>query len=127
MTVDEVIAGYLQLRAHKEATVAKHKLELAPITEQMNKCMAYVQQQLQKDGLQSFKSQSGIAFLQRDTSVTSADWDATLAWILEAKDRHVFLEKRVSKSVVQDYIESTGEAPPGVRVVTSIDVHIRKS
>ena len=104
----------------------EQKEALAPLNEQMQKCLAWIQQQLQQQGLQSFKGESGTAFLSTDTSVTSADWDATLAWIRE-NEQWVFLEKRVSKSVVQDYIGSTGEIPPGVKVSTSVEAHIRKS
>lgn len=126
MTIDEVISAYLKLRTHKEAVTKRHKDELAPVNEQMMKCLAYVQQQLQAQGLQNLKGESGIAFLQTDTTVSSTDWDATLAWI-QANGQWSFLEKRVSKSVVQDFIESTGSIPPGVKVSSQIEAHIRKS
>ena len=126
MTIDEVIGAYLKLRAAKEEITKRHKEELAPINERMEKCKLWVQQQLQAQGLQNMKAASGTAFLQTDTTVSSADWDATLAWI-QANNAWAFLEKRVSKSVVQDYIESTGQVPPGLKVTTSIEAHIRKS
>lgn len=125
-TVDAVIAAYLTLRSRKEEIVKMQKEQLAPINEQMQKCIAWVQKQLQAQGLNSFSGESGIAFLQTDTSVTSADWDATLAWIRD-NDQWVFLEKRISKSVTQDYIESTGNIPPGIKVTSQIEAHIRKS
>lgn len=67
----------------------------------------------------------GTAFLQNVTSVTTEDWDATLAWI-KAQESWEFLEHRVSKTVVQDYMESTGEVPPGVRVSTEVEVRVRR-
>lgn len=126
MTIDEVIGAYLKLRDAKEAMTARHKQELAPLNEQMQKCLAYVQQQLQAQGLQNLKGESGIAFLQTDTTVTSADWDATLAWI-QANNAWSFLEKRVAKSVVTDFIESHGAVPPGIKVASIIEAKIRKS
>jgi hypothetical protein len=125
--VNDVLAAYLQLRAHKEALVAKHKDELAPVNDQMHKCLAWVQQQMQTQGLTNFKGSAGIAFLQTDTTVSVKDWDAMFEWIKQ-NEQWAFLEKRVSKSVVKDFMESqNGEIPPGLGVTTSVEAHIRKS
>lgn len=126
MTVDEVIKAYLALRGQKENLVEKHKAELAPIQENIYKCQAWIQQQLQVQGLQNFKGQSGIAFLQTDTTVKAEDWDATLAWIRD-NDAWAFLERRVSKTVVQEYITAHGDIPPGLSVKQEVTAHIRKS
>lgn len=126
MNVDQVLSAYLQLRAKKDETVAKHKEELAPLNDQMNKCLAWVQQQLQNQGLQNFKGQSGIAFLQTDVAVKVQDWDAMFEWI-KANEAWMFLEKRVSKSVVQEFMQANNEVPPGVSITTSVEAHIRKS
>jgi hypothetical protein len=126
MTVDEVMAAYIQLREHKEKLKKEHQEILAPVNDQMNKCLAWVQQQLQQQGLQNFKGQSGIAFLQTDVSVSVKDWDAMFEWI-KANEAWSFLEKRASKSVVQDYMEAHGEVPPGLAITTSVEAHIRKS
>jgi hypothetical protein len=48
-------------------------------------------------------------------------------WIKQ-NEQWAFLEKRVSKSVVKDFMESqNGEIPPGLGVTTSVEAHIRKS
>jgi hypothetical protein len=126
MTVDQVIAGCLELRRKKEALVEKHKAELAPLNEGMMKLEAWLQAELQRLGLQNFKGASGTAFLQTTTSATSKDWDATLKWIIET-GAYEFLERRVSKTVVQEYMEQHGEAPPGVSVTRETEVRVRKT
>ncbi len=126
MTVDQVLAAYLQLRTKKDEITKRHKEELAPINDQMQKCLVWVQQQMQAQGLTNFKGPSGIAFLQTDTSISVQDWDATLEWI-KANEAWSVLEKRVSKSVVQDFIESHNEVPPGLKVSSETSAHIRKS
>lgn len=126
MNVDQVLAAYLQLRARKEEITKRHKEELAPINDQMQKCLLWVQQKLQEQGLTNFKGSSGIAFLQTDTTVSVKDWDATLEWI-KANEAWSVLEKRVSKSVVQDFIEAHNEVPPGLSVTSETCAHIRKS
>lgn len=126
MTVDQVLAAYLLLRKRKEELKKEQADAMAPINDQMNKCLIWVQQQMQQQGLTNFKGPSGIAFLQTDTTVSVKDWDATLEWI-KTTDNWSVLEKRVSKSIVQDYIEAHNETPPGLHVSTEIAAHIRKS
>ena len=126
MTADQVIAAYLQLRANKEETVKRHKEELAPLNDSMDKCLAWIQRELQAQGLTNLKGQSGIAFLQTDTSVTVKDREAFMDFITKT-NQWSLLDARASKSVVQDFIEANGEAPPGVKVTLDVCAHIRKS
>jgi hypothetical protein len=125
MNVNDVISAYRQLREAKEKMKVKHAEELAPINDQMLKCQAWIQKQLQSQGLTNFRGECGIAFLQTDTTVSVQDWDATFEWI-KANDSWAMLEKRVSKSVVTDYIEAHEEVPPGLKVSSEITCHIRK-
>lgn len=125
MNVNDVILAYRQLREAKEKMKAKHSEELAPINDQMNKCQLWIHQQLQAQGLTNFKGKDGIAFLQTDTTVSVQDWDATFEWIKQ-NEAWAVLEKRVSKSVVTDYIEAHKEVPPGLSVKSEIVCHIRK-
>ncbi len=126
MTTDDVIAAYLQLRTMKETLVAKHKEELAPVQDKLNKCLAWVQQQMQNQGLQNLKGQSGIAFLQRDSTFKIQDWNEFYAWVQE-NHAPAFLEQRVCKSAAQEYVEANGTLPPGLSVSTSIEARIRKA
>lgn len=126
MTVDEVIAAYLKLREAKESLSDKHKAEMAPLNEKMMKVEGWMQGELQKLGLQNFKGPSGTAYLQTVSSVTSESWDDTLRWILDT-GAHEFLERRVSKTAVNEYMEQHGEAPPGISVTRATEVRIRKS
>ncbi len=126
MKVDDVIGAYRALRDQKDVVVARHKEELAPINDSINKCALWIQQQLQAQGLTNFKGESGIAFLQTDTSVTVKDREAFLQWISDTGN-WMMLDARASKSVVQDYVEQFKAHPPGVKVTQEITVHIRKS
>ena len=125
-TMEQVIAAYLHLRQEKEAISKRHKEELAPITDKMNKLLAWTHQQLQSQGQKNARVDSGTAFLQTDISVTVEDWDAVWDFVV-ANGLKSMLERRVSKGVVQEFIESTGDVPPGVKVTSEISCHIRKS
>lgn len=125
MQINDVLGGYLKLREQKEALARQHKEQMAPINDGMNKMLAWVQQKMQEQGLTNFRGTDGSAFLQTDRSVTSEDWNATLQWIRD-NDAWEFLERRISKTVVQDYIEAHNQIPPGIKVSSEICAHIRK-
>lgn len=125
MKVDEAVAAYIGLRNKKEAMGKRHKEELAPIVDTMAKLENWLQKHLLEEGVDSMKTSEGTAFLQRATSATVKDWDNTLAFILENED-YSLLEARVNKTAVKDFIESNGEAPPGVNFTEIIVTRVRK-
>lgn len=125
MTIDEVIAGYIKLRDLRDDLKKKQSAAMKELTDRMFKLESYIQKMLIESGQESAKTASGTAFLQTDTSVAIEDFDATLAFIKQ-HDLWAMLEKRVSKSVVTDYIDSTQEIPPGLRVTREVSCHIRR-
>lgn len=126
LKLDTVIAGVLSLRDQIDKIKQRHKEELAPENQKLEKLESYLQSQLTLQGATSFAAKGvGTAFLQNVTSVTVEDWEATLGWIRNS-ELWEFLERRVSKTVVQEYIESQGAAPPGVNVRTEVEVRVRR-
>lgn len=122
----DVIAAFLKLRRQKEEIVSRHKDELAPINEKMGKLENYMLDLLNKAGVDSMAFKGvGTMFKKNTQSVTVDDWEATLGWI-RAHEAWEFLERRVSKTVVQEYSEAQGEVPPGVKVTNDIVVQVRK-
>jgi hypothetical protein len=126
MAIDAVIAGVITLRDQIDEIKKVQKEALAPLNEKLNKLEAYLQSQLQLQGVTSFAAKGvGTAYLQNVVGVTVEDWAATLAWIKE-NNLWEFLERRVSKTVVQEFIEAQGASPPGVKVSTEIEVRVRR-
>jgi len=126
MKLDTIISGVITIRDQISELKKQHKDALAPWEEKLAKLEAYLQNQLQTQGMTSFAVKGvGTAYLSNSTSCTVEDWDATLAWI-KSTEAWEFLERRVSKTVVQEYMESQGETPPGVNVRTEVEVRIRR-
>lgn len=124
--LDLVIAGVIALRDQIDAKKQEHKEQLAPLNQKMEKLEAYLQLQLTTLGTTSFTAKgTGTAYLQNVVGVTVEDWDATLAFIKE-HGMWELLERRVSKTVVQEYMESTKEIPPGVNVRQETEVRVRR-
>lgn len=125
VTVDQVIEKYMQLRNQKEAAEAAVEAQVATIKAKMQKLEAWIQQQAEAQGVTSFKTPHGTAFLSTVDFANVADWDAVLAFI---KEHGAFdmLERRVSKSAVRAYIDEHKTVPAGVNYGTRVSINIRK-
>lgn len=125
VTVDAVIKKYMKLRTDKEVAEAEVKQRVDAIKANMAKLEAWLKTKLDADGLTSFKSAYGTAFLTTTDFASVENWDAVLDFIRE-QDAYDMLEKRVSKTAVRAYIDATKEVPPGVKYGTKLDINIRK-
>lgn len=125
VTVDAVIKKYMELREEKTAVEAEIKERVDTIKANMAKLEAFLKAKMDADGLTSFKSEHGTAFLTTTDFANVEDWDAVLRFIRE-EEAYDMLEKRVSKTAVRGYIDANKEVPPGIRYGTKLDVNIRK-
>ena len=123
--VGDVIRTYMKLREQKAAIEAQTKEQLVGLKHKLDKLEAYLKAQMDAQGLTSFKSDFGTAFLTTTDYANVDDWDKTLTFI---RDNEAFdmLEKRVSKIAVRGYIEENKAVPPGVTYGTKLEVNIRK-
>ena len=125
LKVGDVIATYLTLRNQKEALAQSVKAKVEEINAKLAKIEAWIKQQADAQGVTSFKSEHGTAFLTTVDFANVADWDATLRFIRD-NEAYDMLEKRVSKTAVRAYIDQTKTVPPGVNYGTKLEVNIRK-
>jgi hypothetical protein len=123
--VEEVIGAYMKLRNQKEVIEAAAKAEVKVFKEKMFKLEGWLKQKADEDGVTSFKTDSGTAFLTTTDFAAVADWDAVLTFIRD-NDAYDMLEKRVSKMAVRGYIEANKSVPAGVNYGTKLDINIRK-
>lgn len=120
--VDEIIAHYVALRDSKADLEAQHVAQLAPLVRDMDMIQAALLRLAQKQGVESFVTVHGTAYISVLTSAKVADWDAFLAYV-KAEDKWHLLERRVAKS---EFLED-GAAAPGVDVSTFTRLNIRRS
>lgn len=123
--VGDVIRTYMKLREQKVSVEASVKDQLSTLKAKMEKLEAYLKTQMDAQGLTSFKSDYGTAFLTTTDYANVADWDAVLDFI-RSNDAFDMLEKRVSKIAVRGYIEQSKAVPPGITYGTKLEVNIRK-
>ena len=125
LTVDQVIEAYLKYRNKKEALEAEIKDQVKELKDKMAKLEAWIKTKADAEGVTSFKTAHGTAFVTTNDYANVADWDAVLAFI-KANDAYDMLEKRVSKNAVRGYIDQQKAVPSGVNYGTRIDVNVRK-
>jgi hypothetical protein len=125
ITVDAVIKQYMRLRDKKAAVEATVKLEVDKIKADMTKIEAWLKAKADADGVTSFKTDHGTAFLTTTDFANVENWDEVLRFIRE-QDAFDMLERRVSKTAVRGYIDANKEVPPGITYGTKLDINIRK-
>lgn len=125
LTVDKVISGYLKLRTKKDQLEASTKDQIKTIKEQMHKMELWLREQADAQGVTSFKTNSGTAFVTTTDFASVADWDAVLDFV-RTNEAFDMLEKRVSKMAVRGYIEKNKQVPAGVNYGTRLEVNVRK-
>lgn len=125
VNVDQVIAAYMKLRANKDAIEGEVKTKVADIKAKMEKLEAWIKTQADEQGVTSFKTKHGTAFLTTTDYANVGDWDAVLEFI-KTNDAFEMLEKRISKIAVRNYVENDKFVPPGVNYGTKLEVNIRK-
>lgn len=125
ITVDAVIKQYMRLRDKKAAVEATVKVEVDKIKADMTKIEAWLKAKADADGVTSFKTEHGTAFLTTTDFANVENWDEVLRFIRE-QDAYDMLERRVSKTAVRGYIDSNKEVPPGITYGTKLDINIRK-
>jgi hypothetical protein len=123
--VDDVVATYMKLRSQKESMEAEVKDRVSTIKAKMEKLEAWIKEQADVQGVTSFKTKHGTAFLTTTDYANVADWDAILDFI-RAQEAFDMLEKRISKLAVRGYIEANKAVPPGVNYGTKLEINIRK-
>lgn len=125
LTVEQVVGTYMKLRRKKEALENQVKEDLADIKAKMTKLESWLMQKADEDGVTSFKTAAGTAFISTTDFANVADWDAVLTFI---KNHEAFdmLEKRVSKTAVRAYMDETGEVPPGITYGSKVGINVRK-
>jgi len=123
--VDQVIAAYVKMREKKSRMEAEVKAEVAKINEKLMKLEGWLREKADEQGVTSFKTNHGTAFMTTVDFASVADWDAVLNFIKE-NDAYDMLERRVSKTAVRGYIEANKSIPAGINYGTKLEVNVRK-
>lgn len=124
--MEDLVTKYIELRDAKSKIEGEMKAKVAKIVEIMDKIEAAILAEFQDSGVESVRTKDGTAYKQTRTSATVADWDATLSYI-QANNLWHMLERRVSKTAVEQFKDAHGELPPGLNWREEVVINIRRS
>jgi hypothetical protein len=124
--IDVLVAKYIAARDMKAKQDAAYKTKMEPLVAAMEKTEAAILDFFNKHGMDSAKCEAGTAYTAVRTSATVNDFDAFLAFVKENDAWH-FLEKRVAKTQVDDYVAEHKDLPPGINYTTMAALNVRRA
>ena len=92
----------------------------------LDKIEAALLAEFTESGIESLRTKAGTAYKQTRTSAGVADWEAVLRFIQDNELWHM-LEKRVSKSAVEQFKDANGDLPPGLNWREEVVINVRRS
>lgn len=125
--IGKLVEGYIQLRDKKAEIKARHEQELAPVQAMLDKIEVHILQQMQEQGVESYRTSVGTAYMSTRTSATCADWDLYRQFCQRQEDPFMFMERRVNKTAVDEYAAVHKDLPPGVNYRSEVVVNVRRS
>jgi hypothetical protein len=103
-----------------------HKEKVAKINEALVKIENAFLKQFSETGQQSSKFPAGTVFTKQRTTDKVFDREAFIAFV-KKHDAFDFVENRVNKSALDEFVEEHNDLPPGVQRTSEIIVNIRRS
>lgn len=125
LTVDTVVKVYIALRDKKAALKAECDAQVEAINAKLMKTEAWIKEKADAQGVTSFKTLHGTAFLTSVDFASVGDWDAIVNFVV-ANGAYDMFERRISKKAVRAWIDNTKTVPPGVTYGTRLEVGVRK-
>lgn len=126
MQYDRMVRVYRKIRDARAELKAKFDEEDKKLKEQINTIETEFQKLFAETGTTQIKTPDGVVFRQTTTKASIADASEFLPWVRE-NDALDMLQKRVTVKAVTDYIEETGETPPGITIYREHEIRVRKS
>lgn len=121
MKIESIVAAYLEVRAEKEALVAKHKAELETYNDILAETESLLLGMLNEVGVDSMKTSHGTVYTSTIDSVTVKEWDQVLDYI-KTNERWDLLTKKIVKTAMED-----AEMVPGTELTRIKRVNVRRS
>ena len=125
MNLQELIARYIEVRDKRDNLTKLYKERAARIDHVLNLMEGALLKLLDDGGMESIRTESGTVFTSTRTSATVADRDAFLEFI-KGNEAWIFLENRVSKNAVEQYVTVNEAPPPGINLRVERVVNIRR-
>jgi hypothetical protein len=126
VNITALVTKYIAARDMKSKMDNAHKAKMEPLIAAMDKTEAAILDFFNAHGMDSAKCEAGTAYKAVRTSATVADMDAFLGFVRE-RDAWHFLEKRVAKTQVDEYVQAHKDLPPGISYSSMAVINVRRA
>jgi hypothetical protein len=122
MNAQDLIAQYIKLRNHIAKRTAEHAAELAPYQAALKAienagAAMLIEQSGGDEGKANIVTPAGTMYRKRWTSIKMADRSMFFRFVTDDWDaRNKFLTSAVTKSEVEEFIETEKSIPPGLDI-----------
>lgn len=124
--IGAAITKYVELRDDLERIEKEAKLKKEPIAQAMETIASVLMKLANDQGVKSFKSAAGTAFIKATSRCGVGNWDETLKHIVE-NNAYNLLNRAVNKTAVEEYITAHEVPPPGVTWTVMNELQIRRA
>jgi len=127
ITIDTVISAYVATRDEITEKTRVFEESINELKELQQRRESFLKGELDRLGVESFKTAHGTAFVAWKDSATVKDAQAFMTWVGEDFEAHKqYLENRVSKTAVKQALDEGNPPPPGVDYTKIKDVQVRR-
>jgi hypothetical protein len=122
-----MVRVHFKMKAAMAELTRKYEADMAAIKEQHARVLGALHSSLLENKVKSMATGLGTFYFEKDAKISCTDWGKFRAWMIE-NDAMDFVEKRVSKKPVMDFMaENEDEAPPGIAALPELVVRVRSS
>lgn len=127
MDMKRVVKAYIRLRDKRSEIKKAYEAEDEKYKAAQERLEGEMLRFLEENKMDSVRTEAGTFFRQEQITPSASDWSALYDFIRE-HNAFEFLERRVTKKAVKEYMEDhDGALPPGVQVFRKYDVSVRRS
>lgn len=125
MDLEDLVSQYVDLRDKKSQVTAKAKELVGKLDAKLDSLEGEILQQLNANGLESARTKAGTAYKKTSRFTNVAQWNDFFPWVQETGNWHM-LTKAANKTAVLEYLDESEELPPGINLVSKIEVSINR-
>lgn len=127
MDLSKITKAYIKIRDARTELKREYDEKDVKLKEDLLKLEGVLLNFLTTNKMDSIRTEVGTVFRQEEIKPSASDWSALYDWIKD-NDAFEFLEKRVSRGAVREYMEMhEGGVPPGVSIYREYVVRVRRS
>lgn len=124
--VGVVVKGYVALRDKLRELDDAHEQKRKPIVDMINQLSGQMQEFLDKSGSKSVKTADGTFYQSTRYTTSLADPAAFMEYVIN-NQRYDLLDRRANATAVKQFVEETGNLPPGTNLNALRTVGVRRA